>query len=202
MKSDPKKLPLWLAVQLERPGRAFEKMVFRGGSKKGVKEEFGGVPPIRINSLKTAIATQLASSTTATLALREPEALLELLDNYWSAVKESFPEAWADRKGHILLQTIGFMGFAKFGGHLIDRALKEDRLEKADFKSYLEPVKAVSLARDEYKGIAGAGGVAIIADKLTEACEELAVLGAHAKKRLLGKGASNEEKLKNAESKK
>jgi DGQHR domain-containing protein len=199
LKQDPKKLPLWLAFELARPGRAFDKMVFLGGSKAGIKAETGYVPPIRINTLRSALATQLASSSLASAALaKEPETLLELLDHYWRSVKDTFPEAWADRKTYILLQTIGFMGFAKFGGQLIDRALTENRMSEADFKSYLDPIKTVSLARDEYKGIAGAGGAQVIAQKLAEACKDIAVLGALAKQRLLGAGPSVQEKLDKA----
>lgn len=203
LKGDPKKLPLWLAFELGRPNRAFNNMIFLGGSKKGVKAETGVVPPIRINTLRAAIAMQLASSSTASKALaKAPDALLELLDHYWSAVKETFPEAWADRKNFILLQNIGFMGFAKFGGQMIDRALTDSRMDVADFKTYLDTLKTVSLARDKYKGIAGAGGAEMVAQKLTDACKEIEVLGAHAKAKLLGAGPTEKEKLGYAESKK
>jgi DGQHR domain-containing protein len=199
LKKDPKKLPLWIAFELERPGRAFEKMVFLGGSRKGVKAELGVVPPIRINTLRSAIATQLASSSLASTALAaEPDVLVKLLDHYWSAVKETFPEAWSDRKNYILLQNIGFMAFAKFGGQLVDRALNQSRMDKADFKSYLEAVKSVSLAREDYKGIAGAGGAAIVAQKLADACQEIVVLGAQAKRKLLGT-PTLEDRLRKAE---
>ena len=52
---------LWIAQQLSDVGHSFEGMVFFGGSKKGVKAQ-GFVPPIRINTLKSAIQTTLRDS--------------------------------------------------------------------------------------------------------------------------------------------
>ena len=39
LKGDPRYLPLWIANELSKPGRAFEGIVFMGGSKKGLKRK-------------------------------------------------------------------------------------------------------------------------------------------------------------------
>lgn len=196
MKFDENLKPNWLAHELSSAGRAFQNVVFMGGSKAGVKEALGGVPPIKINSLKSTIDMQLKSSTTVSTALSDdPDTLLEILNNYWLAVSETFPEAWADRKNYILLQAIGLGGFAKFGGYIIDRAFEDNALTKEDFKSYLLPVrKKLELKRTDFEGIAGAGGQSHIAKQLIEACEDLAVKAEKAKK-ALGKRAEIDSAL-------
>lgn len=190
MKHDPRLQPNWLAHQLAAPGMAFHNVVFMGGAKAGVKDQLGSVPPIKINTLRSTVAQQLQSSTTVATAYEdEVDTLLEILNNYWGAVAETFPEAWADKKNYILLQTIGLGGFARFGGYLIDRAFEDQHLGRDDFKTYLAPVrKKMQLRRDDFTGIAGAGGQTVVAKKLIEACEDLAVKAERAKK-LLGKKA-------------
>ena len=123
MQADQRMWPLYIAHKLTEAGRAFDGMVFFGGSKLGVKKAEGAVPPIRINALKSTIATQLKAApiVSANIGDRLPE-LVNLLDNFWKAVKDQFPEAWADRSGYILLQSVGLQGFAKFGGSILDQA--------------------------------------------------------------------------------
>lgn len=194
MKSDPKLLPLWLAHELRRDDRAFAGMVFLGGSKAGVKKTSGAVPPVKINSLKTTIASQLRAAPGVMAALRnEPEKLLELLDRFWKAVRESFPEAWQDKRNYILLQAIGLGAFARFGGLLLDRAWDNGQIKLEDFKAALTPVaKKVSLRRTDYPGIAGAGGQQYIAELLIEAAEPDEVIKA---KNLQELGGPPEDKI-------
>jgi len=173
MKSDPKQRALWIAHKLTEPGRAFDGMVFFGGSKAGVKKAEGQIPPIKINALKSTIASQLKAAPVVAATLADsPEQLLELIDRFWKGVKECFPDAWQNRKDYILLQAIGLGGFAKFGGIVLDRAVESGAVSPKDIKHHLEPVAAsVSLLRDDYKGIAGAGGAGYIADKLIAAAD-------------------------------
>lgn len=168
LQADRKSWPLYIAHKLTEPGRAFEGMVFFGGSKTGVKKAEGAVPPIKINALKTTIGTQLKSAplVSASLGDKLPQ-LINLLDNFWHAIKTQFPDAWADRSDYILLQSIGLQAFAKFGGMILDQAWEAGCITTEDFRNYLQPVKdAVPLDRSEYPGIAGAGGAARIADLL------------------------------------
>jgi hypothetical protein len=197
LKRDEKKLPLWIAYELNKEGRSFDKKVFFGGSKKGSKKEYGFVPPIRINSLRQAIKIMLDSADTFRHALKnDPEAQAVAIDSYWTAVKRSFPQAWEDRTNYILLQTIGFNAFAKFGGKILDRAVSEGKLSVQDFENYLAPIKTnFVLDRSEYRGVAGAGGTAVIYEKLNSAWQQVAVLGAQARAQLLGRPMSDLEKL-------
>jgi DGQHR domain-containing protein len=174
LSSDPKLRPLWIANELAQPGRAFAGQVFMGGSPYGVKKATGMVPPIKINALKSAMALQLRHMSVASVQLKDQDAymMVELLDRYWSAVKDVFPEAWQDKKNYILLQSIGLNAFAKFGGVLMDQQVPQGRVSKEDFVSILKTVRGkVSLDRADYPGVAGAGGANVVADKMIEAAE-------------------------------
>lgn len=198
LKADPKKLPLWIADQLAQPGRAFEDMVFRGGAKEGLKQS-GEQRPVKLNSLKTTIGQQLKAAQKVNTHLTNPDALLEVLDNYWKAVRAVFPDAWHNRRDFILLQAIGLGAFAKFGGSILTTAFEAERVEQRDFEDYLRPVKEkVSLARTEYPGIAGAGGADEVLKRLLRASEPDAVKAGRITDKLLGKkspAAEIDEKL-------
>jgi DGQHR domain-containing protein len=170
LKSNPKGLPLWIADQLAQPGRAFENMVFYGGEAKGLKT-LGQQRPVKLNSLKSTIAAQLKSAEkVSALVSDDPDAVLGIVDNFWKAVRATFPEEWHDKQNYILLQAIGLGAFAKFGASVIDSAFDAEKYEVSDFQQYLAPVQAqVTLKRDAYPGIAGAGGAQYIAELLIKA---------------------------------
>jgi DGQHR domain-containing protein len=173
MKTDPRLRALWLAHKLTESGRAFDGMVFFGGAKTGVRKSEGQIPPIKINALKSTIAAQLkAAPVVATKLASSPEQLLELIDRFWKAVKETFPDAWQDKKEYILLQSIGLGAFAKFGGIVLDRAVEAGQVSYDDIRSHLAPLaSSVSLRRDDYPGIAGAGGAQYVSARLIEAAD-------------------------------
>jgi DGQHR domain-containing protein len=194
LKANPKTLPLWIADQLSQPGRAFDGMVFRGGAKEGMKR-LGEQRPVKLNSLKSTVAQQLKAAPKVSAVWRNnPDALLTCIDNFWKAVRLTFPEAWENRREYILLQAIGLGAMAKFGGSIIDSAFEAERLSEQDFESYLAPVRGtVSLKREAYPGIAGAGGAQLIADRLLEASEPDAVRAARLADKLLGKKSESED---------
>jgi DGQHR domain-containing protein len=193
LRDDPTHRPLWIAHQLCMPGRSFEDMVFMGGSRAGVKR-LGLVPPIRINSLKSTIHQQVKSAPTVSTALLEsPEALVNIIDNFWRAVRNVFPEAWNNKRDFILLQAIGLGAFAKFGGAILERAFDDERVSQADFEQYLAPVaENVPLTRKSYPGVAGAGGQQLIADLLMKAAGPEAVKTERVKDKLQKKKSIDE----------
>jgi hypothetical protein len=115
----------------------------------------------------------MKSAPVVSVELRDkPDHLRVLLDRYWQAVKDTFPDEWQDRRDYILMQSIGLNAFAKFGGVLLERAWDTGKAEAEDFNAVLHAVKQkVSLKRDDYKGIAGAGGATYIADLLIKASD-------------------------------
>jgi DGQHR domain-containing protein len=166
---NPELLPLYIAKQLTERDRAFEGKVFFGGSKEGAKIAEGTTPPLKINTLKTAIERQLSGANQVTANLStDPVRLINLLDNFWRATKETYPEAWRDKKDHILLQTIGLHGFAMFGSTIIEIAYNDERVGFEDFMKYLKPVASFDLKRSSYIGLAGAGGAKQIQTLLSQ----------------------------------
>lgn len=177
LRRDPKLRPLYLASKLADPGRAFDGMVFWGGNKKLLKAE-GFMPPVNINSLRTTIHQQLrAAENTAVQFEDEPDTMLNLLDNFWKAVRKTFPEAWENKRDFILLQAVGMGGFAKFGGFLIDRAYQDGEVQVEDFENLLAPVaKKVPMKKSEWPGVAGAAGQELVARALIRAANPDEVL--------------------------
>jgi hypothetical protein len=169
-----------------------------GGSMKGVRASEDINPMLKINSLKSAIQIQLRNAKQVSAEFHDdPDDLVTLIDNFWLAVRETFPDAWNNKRDFILLQSIGLNGFAEFGGTIIDRGYNDDQVESDDFKKMLAPVAAVvDLARDQdrWKGIAGAGGAKEVAFELLRASSPDAVRKERVRSKLR-KTRSVEDKL-------
>jgi DGQHR domain-containing protein len=179
LKKDPKFLPLWVAAELTKPGRAFHGIVFMGGSMKGVRASDDIRPLLKINALKSAIQVQLRHAKVVSADLTaEPEVIVNILDNYWAAVRDKFPDAWNNKRDYILLQSIGLNGFAEFGGDALDKAYNEGSVDKEDFERILAPI-AISLTLERtaeiWNAVAGAGGARKVATELLKAANPDAV---------------------------
>ena len=160
---------IWLARKLMAPNHAFEGMVFLGGSRAGVLQRYGRVPPLKLNTLASALRLQLNHAALTRNSGLSADALAIILNNYWSAVREVFPAEWEDKRNFILLQTIGLNGFAELGGVLVDEAFRTRKLRKEHYLAPLRAIKEkVSLARDDeqWRGVAGAGGAKRVAQAL------------------------------------
>ena len=176
---NPKDRALWMAKQLSMDGMAFEGKVFTGGSKQGVKEMYGEVPPVKINALKRAIAYTLNdakklnaqffpepnsgedsdSNSYLNTLLEGAKDWVDLLNRYWNAVKHAYPEAWQNRKDFILLQSIGLEGFSYLAADIIQERFLENQFSQEDFNALLENyAQNFKLDRSLFEGIAGAGG--------------------------------------------
>jgi len=178
LKTDPKKLPLYIAVELAKDGGPFEHIVFSGGSRRGLQEK-GLKPLININALKTAIAVMLKAGAVVFRSDQfrdDADGTTNLISNYWTAVRKTFPESWDNKRDYILLQSIGLNGFADYGGKLIERAVGDGSAEVQDFERYLAPVRsAVPLNRNRFEGIAGGGGATVVSTRLQAASSPAAV---------------------------
>jgi DGQHR domain-containing protein len=168
LKNDPRRLPEWLGYQLTRTGRAFAEIAFVGGSRSGAREA-GRTLRVNLSAIRTASALMLRNSNTLSKTLEgHPDAIVNIIDNFWKAVARVFPEAWHDKKNFILLQSIGLNGFAEFAGTVIDRA--GEHVNEDDFTQVLESIKGhVQLERSAYVGVAGAGGATVVARHLLDA---------------------------------
>lgn len=153
----------WLAYQLAQPGHAFEGMVDFGGY--GAVDEAGRKLPLKFPMVTSAVAQTLSSAEVMTQALAgQPEAILAVLDNFWRAVWAQLPEAKADKKDFILLQTIGLNAVAKLGGWLIDN--RKCAYQK-DFEPHLKLLRhGFSFKKEDYAGMAGAAGTRVVYEKM------------------------------------
>lgn len=170
-KFDTAKRDAWVAYQLSEPGRAFENMVSMGGSTQEYRERFGANPPLKINTLKTAVKTTLSASPQLTTVLKDkPDTVLAIINNYWLAVREVLVPMWGDKKNYILLETIGLMAFSKWAGSLIDYAIRDGNTASDYYKPFLLAVlDKVPLEKEANKGLAGAAGQSVVYDKLVSA---------------------------------
>lgn len=181
----------WLAVELQKEGRPFYGKVHLGGSKIGAKQKFGEAPPLTNRGLATAILTTLEKCSQLSPRLfpvydesdpieqteqRKQERLmaaskmLSYLDLYWSAVRDAFPQAWDDKKNYILMSSIGIGGFSQLAGPVIENlVVSKGKKEYEHFRAVMDfMAREISLARDDFRGVAGAGGVKRVAGILVD----------------------------------
>ena len=165
---------------------AFFGKVSLGGSMKGFKREFGALPPIKLSALKGAVQQTLSLMRPIELDFvydNDPEnnppneggvlMLVELLDRYWKAVANAYPEAWQDRKNFVILQAIGLNAFSRLAAEVISKAVDAGAGEQKDFDVVLKHVaQKVPMDREKYPGIAGLAGAKVLADKLTAALND------------------------------
>jgi hypothetical protein len=166
--------PLLIAMELLGEGKPFQDLVGMGGAVAGYKEKFGVQAPIKLNSLKTAVKHCLEKSNSLVTVMKDqPDKQVKIIANYYSALKEEYPEAWSDKKNFILMQSIGLNGFAMFGGYLIDKAMDSGDSSKAFFIPFIKAVKqSVSLEKTHWQGIAGGAGAKLVFEKLVNAATD------------------------------
>lgn len=181
----------WLAIEMQKEGRPFYGKVHLGGSKLGAKQKFGEAPPLTNRGLATAILTTLEKCNQLTprlfpaydptdpieeteLKIQERIAsankMLSYLDLYWSAVRDAFPQAWDDKKNYILMSSIGIGGFSQLAGPVIENlVVSKGKKEYEHFRAVMDYMaRSVPLDRDNFRGIAGAGGVKRVATSLID----------------------------------
>ena len=178
--SDSKTRALVIAKRLTQPGAAFDGKVFTGGSKKGAKEKYGEVPPLKLNALKRCVQTtlrradklvaeqfpstedanELSAEEYSQKLIQGVDAITMLLDRYWKAVSYAYPDAWQNRKDYILLQSIGLEGFSMLAANLIeDLAYSLGNVEQSDFNGIMSSLSTnFKLDKSGFSGIAGAAG--------------------------------------------
>jgi DGQHR domain-containing protein len=181
----------WLAVELQKEGRPFYGKVHLGGAKLGAKQKFGEAPPLTNRGLATAILTTLEKCNQLTPRLfpsydptdpieesesRQQERIasankmLSYLDLYWSAVRDAFPDAWDDKKNYILMSSIGIGGFSQLAGPVIENlVVAKGKKEYEHFRAVMDYMaREVPLDRENFRGIAGAGGIKRVATSLID----------------------------------
>lgn len=186
---EPKTRGLWFAKKLSAPDMAFDGMVFEGGSKAGIKEQLGAVPPITLNALQSMMNETLRrldsyqaelfpsdevskAKSGDKLAFNEivenGEKLAKIINRFWLAVKNVFPEPWQDKKNFILLQSIGAQATSSLAAEIIKELVKAGKRQTEDFEKELTKIKhaGFSYSKEDFQGFAGAAGAVKVFEKL------------------------------------
>lgn len=185
----------WFAKQLCATGAPFEGLVFMGGSRRGMKKKDGVSPPITFTGLTTMmnhtlkgmeeiIAKELSiKDCEAALAgdrskfddiKRKSEAFEKLIENFWFAVIETFPEAWNDKKKaeFLLFDSTGNVALSMLAGSMITAAVTDQKPEKEHFKRALQAIReeGVQLRKSNFpSGLAGLAGTKVVYESLVKA---------------------------------
>ena len=185
----------WFAKQICATGKPFEGLVFMGGSRRGLKKKDGVSPPITFTGLTTMmnhtlkgmeeiIAKELSTKDCEAAASgdrikfeeikRKSEAFEKLIENFWLAVKETFPEAWNDKKKaeYLLFDSTGNVALSMLAGTMISAGVRDKRYGKDDFKRELQAIReeGVHLRKSNFpSGLAGLAGTKVVYESLVRA---------------------------------
>src|SRR4029079_14573338 len=91
---------------------------------------------------------------------------------FWTAVSDTWPEAWETPKKHLLTKAVGLFGLSKSGAYLVADCLTgsddpERVIDTARLRKLLSRAKTVNWASDaEFKGLGGRGGADKVSDEL------------------------------------
>lgn len=163
------------AVKLaEDEGSPFAGLVHMGGSKEGARK-IGLTRPITFVALEGGVRRLLRRS--MALGERTPDAQYAIIRNYWQAVKEAMPEAWAKDNDLLVLKNIGINTFAQLGGQIIDHALLSGDVEASDMVPLVKAAaEKVNWHRDseDVAGMSGNRAVLQLAGRMAEGLPKLA----------------------------
>lgn len=180
---DAKTRPLWFAKKLALEPGVFADVVFQGGSKGGVRQQKGFVPPLNLATLKSMVGetlkkvdsefNQVVSAEILEKAivgdkdamrkvLTVSEMLLKLQTYYWNAVKSVYSEAWQDHKkrSYVIFQSVGTLAMSRFGGDLISDLMSKGQASPGDFMQEVQKLRnaGLTLVKGDYEGYAGLAG--------------------------------------------
>ncbi len=129
-------LDRWIARRLtDDPVSPWHGLIHLGGSKKGSRIQ-GLTRPVNFASLQAGVHRTLAKSQYIH-DLSNPHAQYMVIRNFWTAVKRTFAQEWANPKGHLLLKNIGVMSLSILGGTIIDRCIPRGRVDTEGMSIYL-----------------------------------------------------------------
>jgi len=130
------------------------------------KVKLGGAPTqgthrrVSLRGLQTATRELLRRSPLGTMSELSPLAKYEVVREYWSAVAETWPTAWARDREHLLVKGVGVNALALLGGELVTAALSQnEKLRRETFARYLSVIAGVDWTNDgPFKGFGGRHG--------------------------------------------
>jgi hypothetical protein len=98
---------------------------------------------------------------------------LAIFARFWKAVRENYPEAWADNKKtkYILFSSIGALSLSQLAGTIITELVRQEKHEQVDFDKEVARIKngGITLLREDFQGFAGMAGAKKVYDMLIAA---------------------------------
>lgn len=91
---------------------------------------------------------------------------------FWTAVAETWPDAWAFPKKHQLTKAVGIFGLSKSGSYLVAESLKDgvdadDVIDDAKLRAFMARARSVDWASNgQFAGLGGRGGADRVSDDL------------------------------------
>jgi hypothetical protein len=100
--------------------------------------------------------------------LEDAEAQYRVIKNYFDAVKQWQPNAWARPKDYILLRGSGLWAICFIGSQVVDRALMQDQFDSSHMLAILKSGKDWDWGRKgDFKGLGGRAGALEISQRVT-----------------------------------
>lgn len=151
---------LYIAQRLHRD----TKSPLHGRIYEGGKKPVGVDIPLR--GMRTGIQYMLSRSTQLP-RLADAEAQYRVIRNYFDAVKEWQPKAWASPKDYILFRGSGLWAICFLGAHVIDRALLQDQFSVKQILTVLRSGKDWDWSRKgDFIGLGGRAGALEISNRV------------------------------------
>jgi DGQHR domain-containing protein len=157
---------LYIAQRLHRdPKSPLHGRIYEGG-----KKPVGVDIPLR--GLRTGIEYMLTRSTQLP-RLADAEAQYRVIRNYFNAVKQWQPKAWASPKEYILLRGSGLWAICFIGSQVIDRALMQDQFNARHMLTILRSGKDWDWSRKgDFIGLGGRAGALEISNRVTRKLQD------------------------------
>jgi DGQHR domain-containing protein len=140
-------------------------LIFTGGKKDVTKT-------IPLRNVKTGIDYMFSRPSRLTAA-GDMDAQVQLIKNYFSAVRQWQPDAWDSPKDYLLLRGAGFWAICFLGAEVIDRALADSKYKVKDMLAILQSGQEWNWHRDgDFKGYSGRAGAVEMRDRIAAELED------------------------------
>jgi DGQHR domain-containing protein len=152
---------LFIAQCLSRePLSPFYDKIYEGG-KKPVGVE------ISLRGIRTGIQYMLSRSTQLP-RLSDADAQYKVIKNYFVAVKNWQPKAWAKPREYIMLRGAGLWAICFLGAHVIDRVLMNNKFDNSSMLNILRSGKDWDWSnKGSFIGMSGRSGALEISNKVS-----------------------------------